>query len=260
MINYIRTDHIGRPVFATNSTGTKTWTASTLPFGEVRTTTGTPIALRFPGQWFQSESGLHQNWMRDYDPTTGRYVEADPLGLVDGASVYGYVKQNPGRWVDRRGLYTMGDAAASWHSRHNGRTQGSPSEYFDEWLRLESLNQKWLENLPECLCHVDPSENYDLGPRFDPLSKAGLAELQYHGPKVAWKSRSLPDSAGHGSQCSYDKAGNLLTSYPEAGSADFVSPATMWDWTGHYLNDVNTFEWARSLGRIPEYYSVRPVN
>ena len=65
-------------------------------------------ALRFPGQWFQSESGLHQNWMRDYDPTTGRYLEADPLGLVDGASVYGYVKGNPGRWVDRRGQETAG--------------------------------------------------------------------------------------------------------------------------------------------------------
>lgn len=41
--------------------------------------------------------------MRDYDPTTGRYIQADPLGLVDGASVYGYVRQNPGRWTDPRG-------------------------------------------------------------------------------------------------------------------------------------------------------------
>ena len=41
--------------------------------------------------------------MRDYDPTTGRYLEPDPLGLVDGASVYGYVKGNPGRWIDPRG-------------------------------------------------------------------------------------------------------------------------------------------------------------
>jgi hypothetical protein len=41
--------------------------------------------------------------MRDYDPTTGRYLQADPLGLVDGASVYGYARQNPGRWIDPRG-------------------------------------------------------------------------------------------------------------------------------------------------------------
>ena len=43
--------------------------------------------------------------MRDYDPTTGRYIQADPLGLVDGASVYGYVGQNPGRYVDPRGEF-----------------------------------------------------------------------------------------------------------------------------------------------------------
>ncbi len=41
--------------------------------------------------------------MRDYDPTTGRYIQADPLGLVDGASVYGYARQSPGRYTDPRG-------------------------------------------------------------------------------------------------------------------------------------------------------------
>jgi len=60
--------------------------------------------LRFPGQWFQAgepeqkslrwsdfpADGLHQNWMRDYDPTTGRYLQADPLGLIDGSRVYWY--------------------------------------------------------------------------------------------------------------------------------------------------------------------------
>ncbi len=90
-------------MFATNAAGVQVWTASYLPFGGVRTSTGTPITLRFPGQWFQSESGLHQNWMRDYDPTTGRYLQADPLGLIDGASVYGYVKGNPARFSDPRG-------------------------------------------------------------------------------------------------------------------------------------------------------------
>ena len=41
--------------------------------------------------------------MRDYDPTTGRYMQADPLGLVDGASVYGYALANPGRYADPTG-------------------------------------------------------------------------------------------------------------------------------------------------------------
>jgi RHS repeat-associated protein len=70
-----------RPVFATNASGLKTWTATYTPFGGVHTSTGALPSARFPGQWFQSEFGLHQNWMRDYDPTTGRYLQADPLGL-----------------------------------------------------------------------------------------------------------------------------------------------------------------------------------
>lgn len=103
VIYFVRSDHIGRPVFATDGTAAVVWSASYLPFGGVHVSSGSPIDLRFPGQWFQSEIGLHQNWMRDYDPTTGRYIEADPRGLVHGPSVYGYALQNPGRYVDPRG-------------------------------------------------------------------------------------------------------------------------------------------------------------
>ena len=59
----------------------KVWTATYHPFSGVHTSTGAPPTPRFPGQWFQSEPGLHRNWMRDDDPTTGRYLQADPLGL-----------------------------------------------------------------------------------------------------------------------------------------------------------------------------------
>ena len=115
----VRSDHIGRPMFATNSAGVKTWTAADRPFGGVRVTTGTPPTARFPGQWLQfgepdqtslrgsnvPANGLHQNWMRDYDPTTGRYMQADPLGLVDGTSVNGYARQNLGRYTDPTGEF-----------------------------------------------------------------------------------------------------------------------------------------------------------
>jgi RHS repeat-associated protein len=111
VVSYVRADHIGRPVFATNATGVKVWTATYSPFGGVHTSTGALPPNRFPGQWFQSESGLHQNWMRDYDPTTGRYLEADPLGLVDGASVYGYVGQTPLRKIDPTGEFGVLGAA-----------------------------------------------------------------------------------------------------------------------------------------------------
>jgi RHS repeat-associated protein len=100
---FVRTDHIGRPVFATNDAGAVVWSATYYPFGGVRVTQGTPIGLRFPGQWFQAESGLHQNWMRDYDPTTGRYIQPDPLGIDGGVVLYGYALQSPMVWTDPTG-------------------------------------------------------------------------------------------------------------------------------------------------------------
>jgi filamentous hemagglutinin len=64
--------------------------------------------------------------MRDYDPTTGRYIQADPLGLVDGASVYGYAIQSPMRWTDPTGeaifvpvLIGLGKAALAAYSSYS---------------------------------------------------------------------------------------------------------------------------------------------
>jgi RHS repeat-associated protein len=113
---WLHWDHILRPVMATSSTGAVVWAARYLPFGgidQVLVDTGVLTQnIRFPGQWFQAETGLHQNGMRDYDPTTGRYLQADPLGLVDGASVYGYARQSPVRWTDPTGLYVFPQGCA----------------------------------------------------------------------------------------------------------------------------------------------------
>ena len=60
--------------------------------------------LRFPGQVFLIETGLAYNWHRHYDPTTGRYTQADPLRFVDGPSVFAYAGGSPFMNVDRDGL------------------------------------------------------------------------------------------------------------------------------------------------------------
>jgi RHS repeat-associated protein len=60
--------------------------------------------LRFPGQYFDQETNTHYNYFRDYDPTIGRYVQSDPIGLRGGLNTYLYVEANPIGDIDVDGL------------------------------------------------------------------------------------------------------------------------------------------------------------
>ena len=105
--HYLVTDHLGTPVLALNKAGETTWKARYEAFGKARIdhASTAQINLRLPGQYFDAETGLHQNWNRDYAPGIGRYVQADPIGLAGGINVYGYAYGNPVAFYDPSGEF-----------------------------------------------------------------------------------------------------------------------------------------------------------
>ncbi|WP_316347506.1 RHS repeat-associated core domain-containing protein [Desulfuromonas acetoxidans] len=126
----VHTDQIGAPVLLTDATGTAVWSAQYAPFGQATINSdvdgdGTDVVcnLRFPGQYFDAESGLHYNWHRYYEPRSGRYITLDPIGLAGGINLYAYVDgvgkpflnpnlyhytdNNPINGTDPLGLFTI---------------------------------------------------------------------------------------------------------------------------------------------------------
>ncbi len=111
-IYYFHNDHLGTPQAMSDQSGTIVWKAEYEPFGtavvdEDPDSDGIAVTcnLRFPGQYYDAESGLHYNYHRDYDPSTGRYVEPDPIGINAGTDhPYGYAKGNSLAFADSTGL------------------------------------------------------------------------------------------------------------------------------------------------------------
>jgi RHS repeat-associated protein len=112
VVAYYQHDHLNTSVQATDKLGNVVWAASYEAFGKVQITTPVAAAdrptivsnLRLPGQYQDGETGLHYNYFRDYDPSMGRYLQSDPIGLGSGINIYVYVGGNPLSLVDSLGL------------------------------------------------------------------------------------------------------------------------------------------------------------
>jgi RHS repeat-associated protein len=111
-IYYYHNDHLGTPQKMTNSSGAVVWAADYLPFGQANIIIENVVNnLRFAGQYYDQETGLHYNYHRYYDPTLGRYLRADPVGFAEGVDLYTYVASNPINRLDPKGLFGIGGSA-----------------------------------------------------------------------------------------------------------------------------------------------------
>ena len=105
-VYHVHNDHLGTPQALTDETGATVWKASYSPFGKATVTTEQiKFNLRFPGQYYDAETGLHYNWHRYYDPNTGMYITSDPIGLAGGINTYAYALNNPAIYTDPTGLW-----------------------------------------------------------------------------------------------------------------------------------------------------------
>jgi RHS repeat-associated protein len=102
---YYQNDHLGTPQRLSDSTGNVVWAADYTTYGNatVRPTSTVTNNLRFPGQYYDAETGLHYNHRRYYDPAIGRYLTPDPIGISGGLNAYQYARGNPTNWIDPTG-------------------------------------------------------------------------------------------------------------------------------------------------------------
>ncbi len=113
-LHYLQPDHLGSPrvvLEAARNVPVWSWDLKGEAFGSTAPQQdpdgdGIPFVLdmRFPGQRYDAASILNQNYFRDYDASTGRYAESDPIGLDGGVSTYAYVDGKPLSWIDLMGL------------------------------------------------------------------------------------------------------------------------------------------------------------
>ncbi|MEN4829868.1 RHS repeat-associated core domain-containing protein, partial [Pseudomonas sp. P39-UII1] len=105
-VYYFHTDHIGTPLELSSSEGEIVWQATYRPWGALEQLAVKDVEqnLRFQGQYYDDETGLHYNTFRYYSPETGRFNTQDPIGLHGSVNLYFYAP-NPIRWIDPLGWY-----------------------------------------------------------------------------------------------------------------------------------------------------------
>lgn len=161
----VHPDHLNTPRLVANDQQQAVWRYDQQePFGntppdENPSSLGAfDLPLRLPGQYFDKETNLHYNYFRDYDPSIGRYVESDPIGLGGGINPYLYVL-DPLTQVDPEGLMGQGPAGNSRGGPLNRNYGGSgsstpamPMSCDGEW-RQQGHDEQLPKVMRLCTCY-----------------------------------------------------------------------------------------------------------
>jgi RHS repeat-associated protein len=169
--------------------GAKVWGGEFRAFGELTAETGSwENRLRFPGQYYDQETGNYYNYFRAYDFSTGRYISSDPIGLEGGLNGYAYVGLNPLNWTDQYGLCPLG-IDAGWHL---GRPFVSKVKYgiYEQVLMKTRIVAKLHKISGSCEC--DGSLTCTYWVRIGSSQKARPWDKKARKPKGPWSDWSDP--------------------------------------------------------------------
>lgn len=161
---YFHNDHLGTPLRATTKSGEVVWRADYSSLGQAQLASDNRLnsPLRFAGQYFDAESGLHYNTSRYYDPLVGRYITQDPTGFAGGWNLYDYASGDPNNKLDPKGewVWVVINVAMTVYDLYTEYKQYKETGCFD-WTRFIPMPKwvpriKWIpKRLRKCL---DPCE------------------------------------------------------------------------------------------------------
>ncbi|MDP3930734.1 MAG: RHS repeat-associated core domain-containing protein [Methylococcaceae bacterium] len=230
-VYFIQADHLNAPRIILNNANIPVWRwdhtdafGTTLP-NEDPDGDGNIFEynLRFPGQYYDKETGLHYNYFRDYDPGIGRYIQSDPIGLSGGLNAYTYVGNNPVNRIDPSGLldvygYQSRGGGSGWNTQYQ-LTFDPLSDNLQKAIPLPA----WLKYTLKVIPQIDTKPVGPLHPIKDFLQCGKLdAKLK----------KDYEDIYGDQQRLTRDEAESFLNSmtekYPEMNNL-YPSPTDMLD-------------------------------
>ncbi len=162
-VYYFHTDQIGTPLEMTDAEGQIVWQAKYRAWGAVEKLVVNEVEqnLRFQGQYFDVETGLHYNTFRYYDPEIGRFITQDPIGLLGGVNLYQYAS-NTQSWIDPLGW--AGVRAENGYLSFDSFEVPSQLRYASDGVQFNRANQSFINNM-----NTDPAFRQDMMGRYPEL-------------------------------------------------------------------------------------------
>ncbi len=178
VLYFIHTDQLGTPQKITDASASIVWDGVFDPFGNTVSLGGSLWGtakwggfnwggltnnLRFPGQYADAETELNQNWNRDYDPTIGRYIESDPVGVVAGLNTYSYVLDNPFYAVDPGGKTALTNWNYFWSwalGTGSRRRNYGPHDVETQEMQASQAARDMREAFAQAHCHTVKNIGY----------------------------------------------------------------------------------------------------